>query len=155
MKNKFLSTCSETKVLSSTQLAFSAKFPKNGRFCLPGSAFDLVNQRRGPNPTVAPRDLKLRFRRDRLLRFPFSGSTESLLSGCLRSVAIFLQTASRYYSREKCLRYINDGYGLIQIFTEKLRIPPTKLWHVWSKPFQYYRPTDFVRKSTASLQIKI
>ena len=53
--------CSENKtVLSSTQLALSAKFPKNGRFRLPWSTIDLVNQRRSPNPTVAPRDVKLR-----------------------------------------------------------------------------------------------
>ena len=25
---------------------------------------------------------------------------------------------------------INEGYGLIQIFTEKIRISPTKLWRV-------------------------
>ena len=28
-------------------------------------------------------------------------------------------------------RCINEGYGLIQIFTEKIRISPTKLWRVW------------------------
>ena len=27
-------------------------------------------------------------------------------------------------------RCIDDGYGLIQIFTEKIRIPPKKLWRV-------------------------
>ena len=27
-------------------------------------------------------------------------------------------------------RCINEGYGLIQVFTEKIRISPTKLWHV-------------------------
>ena len=27
-------------------------------------------------------------------------------------------------------RCINEGYGLIRIFTEKIRISPTKLWHV-------------------------
>ena len=27
-------------------------------------------------------------------------------------------------------RCINEGYGLIQIFTEKIRISPTKLWRV-------------------------
>ena len=53
--------CSENKtVLSSTQLNFPAKLPKNGRFRLPRSTIDLVNQRRRPNPTVAPRDVKLR-----------------------------------------------------------------------------------------------
>ena len=36
--------------LSSTQLAFSAKFPKNRRFCLPWSTIDLVNRRRRPTP---------------------------------------------------------------------------------------------------------
>ena len=30
-------------------------------------------------------------------------------------------------------RCINEGYGLIEIFTEKIRISPTKLWHVWVK----------------------
>ena len=27
-------------------------------------------------------------------------------------------------------RCINEGYGLIRIFTEKIRISPTKLWRV-------------------------
>ena len=26
---------------------------------------------------------------------------------------------------------INEGYGLIRIFSEKIRISPTKLWRVW------------------------
>ena len=30
----------------------------------------------------------------------------------------------------KIHRCTNDGYGLIQIFTEKIRISPTKLWRV-------------------------
>ena len=56
-----MNMCSETKQFyRRTQLAFSGKFPKNGRFRLPWSAIDLVNQRR-PNPTVAPRDVKLHF----------------------------------------------------------------------------------------------
>ena len=33
-------------------------------------------------------------------------------------------------------RCINEGYGLIQIFTEKIRISPTKLWRVCSQPIQ-------------------
>ena len=81
--NNFIIMCSETKQFyRRTQLAFSAKFPKNWRFRLPWSAIDLVNQRR-PNPTVAPRDVKLRF--------------WFFAAGCrfiLQNVAIFLQTAS-------------------------------------------------------------
>ena len=103
-----------------TQLAFSAKFPKNGRFRLLWSAIDLVNQRR-PNPTVAPRDVKLRF-----LFFA---------AGCrfiLQNVAIFLQTASRYERFRDTSMHKKEGYGLIQIFTEKIRISPTKLWRVWA-----------------------
>ena len=54
--------CSEIKtVLSSTQLAFPAKFPKNGRFRLPWSTIDLVSEWRRPNPTIAPREVKIRF----------------------------------------------------------------------------------------------
>ena len=42
--------------------SFSAKFPKkNGKCRLPWSTINLVNQRRRPNPTVAPREVKLRF----------------------------------------------------------------------------------------------
>ena len=41
--------------------SFSVKFPKNGRFRLPWSTINRVNQRRRPNPTVAPREVKLRF----------------------------------------------------------------------------------------------
>ena len=26
-----------------------------------------------------------------------------------------------------------ERYGLIRIFPEKIRIPPTKLWHVWCR----------------------
>ena len=32
-------------------------------------------------------------------------------------------------------RCINEGYGLIRIFAEKIRISPTKLWLVWLDPF--------------------
>ena len=111
--------CSETKQFyRRTQLAFSAKFPKNGRFRLPWSAIDLVNQRR-PNPTVAPRDVKFRF--------------WFFAAGCrfiLQNVAIFLQTASRYERFRDTSMHKKEGYGLIQIFTEKIRISPTKLWRV-------------------------
>ena len=68
---------------------------------------DLVNQWRSPNPTVA--------------------------AGCrflLHNVAIFLQTASRYERFRDTSMHKNEGYGLIQIFTEKIRISPTKLWRV-------------------------
>ena len=134
--------CSETKQFyRRTQLAFSAKFPKKmeilllliacsmhstcgvlglyTRFRLPWSAIDLVNQRR-PNPTVAPRDVKLRF--------------WFFAAGCrfiLQNVAIFLQTASRYERFRDTSMHKKEGYGLIQIFIEKIRISPTKLWHVW------------------------
>ena len=33
-------------------------------------------------------------------------------------------------------RCINEGYGFIQIFTEKIRISSTKLWHVCSTSTQ-------------------
>ena len=33
-------------------------------------------------------------------------------------------------------RCINEGYGLIRIFTEKIRISPTKLWRVCT--YNYY-----------------
>ena len=115
----FMNMCSETKQFyRRTQPAFSAKFPKNGRFRLPWSAIDLVNQRR-PNPTVAPRDVKLRF--------------WFFAAGCrfiLQNVAIFLQTASRYERFRDTSMHKKEGYGLIQIFTEKIRISPTKLWRV-------------------------
>ena len=90
LKNNLWICVAKKKVLSSTQLSFSAKFPKNGRFYLPWSTIDLVNQRRRSNPTLASREVKLRF--------------WSLLAGCrflLHNVAMFLQTASRYESRER------------------------------------------------------
>ena len=102
-----MNMCSEIKQFyRRTQLAFSAKFPKNGRFRLPWSAI-LVNQRR-PNPTVAPRDVKLRF--------------WFFAAGCrfiLQNIAIFLQTASRYERFRDTSMHKKEGYGLIQIFTKK------------------------------------
>ena len=82
--------CSETKQFYRRQLALSAKFPKNGRFRLPWSMIELVNQRRMRNPTVAPHEVKLRF-------WFFAAGCRLLL----HNVAIFLQTASRYESRER------------------------------------------------------
>ena len=76
-----------------------------------------------PNPTVAPCEVKLQF--------------WFFAAGCrfvLHNVAICLQTASRYESRERFRNtsmHLKEGYGLIQIFTEKIRISPTKLWRVW------------------------
>ena len=70
--------------------SFSAKFPKNGRFRLPWSTIDLVNQRRRPNPTVTQCEVKLRF-------WFFAAVWRFLL----HNVAIFLQTALRYESRER------------------------------------------------------
>ena len=112
--------CSETKQFyCRTQLAFPLNFRKT-RFRLPWSAIDLVNQRR-PNPTVAPRDVKPRFC--------------VFAAGCrfiLKNVAIFLQTALRYERFRDTSMHKKEGYGLIQILTEKIRISPTKLWHVWA-----------------------
>ena len=104
--------CSETTVLLSTQLAFTAKFPKNGRFRLPWSVIDL----QCISATVAPRDVKLQFGRDQFL--------ESL------PLAVdFYYAMSRFFcklhldtNRVKSVmihRCIDEGYGLIQIFTEK------------------------------------
>ena len=112
--------CSERNktVSSSTQLAFSTKFPKNGRFRLPWSTIDLFNQRRRPNTTVAQREVKLRF-------------------WFLLLAVNFDYTRSRFFCKlhrdMNCMngfaihRCINEGYGLIQIYTEKIRISPTKL----------------------------
>ena len=102
--------------------SFSAKFLKNGRFRLPWSMIDLVNQRRRPNPTVAPREVKLRF-------WFFAAGCRLLL----HNVAFFCKL-HRDMNRENVFaihRCINEGYGLIQIFTEQIRISPTKLWRVW------------------------
>ena len=38
-------------------------------------------------------------------------------------------------------RCINEGYGLIRIFTEKIRISPTKLWRVWIMVVAVINPT--------------
>ena len=85
-EKQFMNMCSETKhFLSSTQLALSGKFPKNVRFRLRWSTIDLVNQKRMPNPTVAPRDVKLRF-------WFFAAGCRFLL----HNVSIFGKTASRY-----------------------------------------------------------
>ena len=119
--------------LSSTQLAFPAKFPKNRRFRLPWSTIDLVNQRRRPTPTVAPREVKLRF-------WFFAAGCRFLL----HNVTIFFGKPYRDMNRVNVFaihRCINEGYGLIQIFTEKIRISPTKLWRVcwFSSRRQWYR----------------
>ena len=93
-EKQFMNMCSDIKaVLSSTQLAFSPKFPKNGRFRLPWSTIDLVNQRRRPNPTVA-REVGPR------------PKVPMLVLCCWLSIFItqcrnFLQTASRYESCER------------------------------------------------------
>ena len=72
-----------------------------------------------PNPTVAPCDLKLRF---------------WLLIFCY-NVAIFCKLVWYGMNRVNVFaihRCINEGYGLIRIFTEKIRISPTKLWRVFN-----------------------
>ena len=88
--------CSETKQSyrrHNYTIAFSAKFRKNGSFCLPWSMIDdLVNQRRRPNPTVAPGEVKLRF-------WFFAAGCRFLLGPT--QCRDFLQTASRYESRER------------------------------------------------------
>ena len=107
----------------STQQAFSAKFPKNRRFRLPWSTIELDNQRRRPNLTVAPHEVRLRF-------WFFAAGCRFLL----HVLRFFLQTALDM-NRENVFaihRCINEGYGLIQIFTEKIRISPTKLLRVCS-----------------------
>ena len=77
---------------------------------------DLVNQRRRPNPTLAPREVKLRF--------------WSLLAGCrflLHNVVRCFCKVHRDMNHVNVFaihRCINEGYGLIQIFTEKYGFPP-------------------------------
>ena len=87
--------CSETKqfyLRHNYTIAFSAKFPKNGRFGIPWITIDdLVNQRRRPNPSVAPGEVKLRF-------WFFAAGCRCLLGPI--QCRDFLQTASRYESRE-------------------------------------------------------
>ena len=93
-------------------------FPHEIVACLP---IDLVNQRRMPNQTVAPRQVKLRF------WFFVAGGRF-----VLHNVAIFCKlhrdmNRMNVFAIHRC---INEGYGLRQIFTEKIRISPTKLWRV-------------------------
>ena len=113
-------------------VAFSAKFPKNGRFRLLRSATELVNQR--CTPTVTPRDVKLRFRRNlSRLSFPFVGNLCQWLSIFITQCRDFCKL-SRDTNRVKSVsihRSIDEGYSLIQISTEKIRIPATKLCCVW------------------------
>ena len=84
----------------------SAKFPKNERFLLPCSTNELhvVNQRRRPNPTVAPREVKLRC-------WFFGAGCRFLLHN------VFLQTASRYESRER-FRDKSMHKCMIRIYTD-------------------------------------
>ena len=73
------------------------------------------------NPTGAPREMKLRF-------WFFAAGCRFLL----HNVEIFCNQ-HRDMSRVNVFaihRCINEGYGLIRIFTEKIRISPTKLWRV-------------------------
>ena len=70
---------------------------------------------------------KFRKKTDVKLRFWF------FAAGCrfiLQNVAIVLQTASRYERFRDTSMHKKEGYGLIQIFTEQIRISPTKLWRV-------------------------
>ena len=79
---------------------------------------DLVNQMRRPNATGAPR---------------------SDFGSLLQAVDFFL-TMSRFFCKLHhdmnrvnvfaIHRCINEGYGLVRIFTEKIRISPRKLWRV-------------------------
>ena len=69
----------------------------------------VVNQRRRPNPTVAPCDLKLRF----WLFAVMSRFFGKLVWYCLNRVNVF--------AIHRC---INEGYGLIRIFTGKYGFPP-------------------------------
>ena len=144
LKNNLCICVAKQNSLSSTQLAFSAKFlEKNGRFRLRWSTIDLVNQRRRPNPTVAPREIKFRF---------------SLFSaGCrflLHNVEIFFCKLHRDMNRVNIFaihRCINEGYGLIRIFSEKIRISPTKLWHVCLWHIHYWN--KLLRTVTAAIHM--
>ena len=74
-----------------------------------------VNQRRRPNPTVAPCDLKLRF-------WFFAA-----MSRFFCKLVWYGMNRVNVFAIHRC---INEGYGLLRIFTEKIRISPTKLWRV-------------------------
>ena len=60
--------------------------------------------------------------------------------GCLLLAVDFYYTMSRLFCKLHLdmnrvnvfaiHRCINEGYGLVRIFTEKIRISPTKLWRV-------------------------
>ena len=70
-------------VFSTTQLAFSAKFPtKKREISLRWSTIYLINQRRRPNPTVAPREVK-----------------QSSDFGSLLLVVDFYYTMSRFFGK--------------------------------------------------------
>ena len=96
--------------LSPTQIAFSVNFRKTG-----DDDWPVVNQRRRPNPTVAPCDLKLRC-------WFFAA-----MSRFFCKLVWYGMNRVNVFAIHRC---INEGYGLIWIFTEKIRISPTKLWRV-------------------------
>ena len=93
-EKQFMNMCSDTKQFYRRHnYLFPLNFQKTRGFRFRWSTINLVNQRRRPSPnlTVAPREVKLRF---------------WCAAGCrflLHDVAICLQTASRYESRE-CFR---------------------------------------------------
>ena len=83
----------------------------------------VVNQRRRPNPTVAPCDIKLRF-------WFFAA-----MSRFFGKLVWYGMNRVNVFAIHRC---INEGYGLIRIFTEKIRISPTKLWRVcWGGAMLY------------------
>ena len=104
---------------------------------------------RRPNPTVAPREVKLRF-------WFFAAGCRFLL----HNVAIFFRKLHHEMNRVNVFaihRCINEGYGLIQIFTEKIRISPTKLWHVWAYcavTTEYGIASDFLRTSSSECKAR-
>ena len=122
-EKQFIHMCIETKQFYRRHnWLFSLNFRKSRRFRLPWSTIDLVNQR--PDLTIAPREVKLRF-------WFFAAGCRFLL----HNVAIFLQTASRYESRERfCDTSMHKG---------RIRIDTDFHW----------KNTDFPHKIVACLHV--
>ena len=90
-EKQFMSMCSEIKEFCRDTISFFRKISEKREISLRWSTIDLVNQRlERHNTTVAPREVKLRF-------WFFAAGCRFLL----HNVAIFLQTALRYESRER------------------------------------------------------
>ena len=124
LKNKLLSMCSETTVLSSTQLAFSAKFPENGRFRLPRTLLTNISDSRTTwrNTPISTRPIFVSVAPS-ICRFVLDACTQ-FRNFCK------LHCDTNRVKNVAIHQCIDEWYGLIQIFTEKIRIPPKKLWRV-------------------------